>query len=244
MRAAIGDFHYSQTKYLVQGASQRENFLGDVDTYRHAFAAAHAAATDGRGRARRSARSRRSSARSWSVDNRMWAAVQGRAPTDAAAAEVDPSNDAADSARRGGRRLHRPGQGRADRGRPRLRVEPFHERDAHGRRRPDRAPRCRRHRLGAHRAASPAGWRRSASGSRACATTASRESRNGLGAMAAEGDLTVDVVPSDGARHRRRLRRDRRARPHVQRDARQGHGQHRGVQRHAGPHVRDGARGR
>ena len=42
MRAAIGDFHYSQTKYLVQGPSQRENFLGDVATYRKAFAGADA----------------------------------------------------------------------------------------------------------------------------------------------------------------------------------------------------------
>src|SRR6266487_2212733 len=39
MLSAIADFHYSQTKYVVQGASQRANLLGDVATFRKAYAA-------------------------------------------------------------------------------------------------------------------------------------------------------------------------------------------------------------
>ncbi len=95
MRAAIGDFHYSQTKYLVQGASQRENFLGDVDTYRHAFAAARAAATDDADV--KALRTIAAKFRAFMVvDSRMWAAVRA-GHNRAAVAEVDPSNDAADS---------------------------------------------------------------------------------------------------------------------------------------------------
>jgi methyl-accepting chemotaxis protein len=95
MRAAIGDFHYSQTKYLVQGPSQRENFLGDVATYRKAFAAADAAATDGPDHATLNAIAAKFRA-FMAVDSQMWAAVQAGHQR-AATAQVDPSNDAADA---------------------------------------------------------------------------------------------------------------------------------------------------
>src|SRR6478672_6464623 len=94
MRAAIGDFHYSQTKYLVQGPSQRANFLGDVATYRRAFADARASATDAvdtKALTTIAARFRAFMA----VDSRMWAAVRA-GHQKAAVAQVDPSNDAAD----------------------------------------------------------------------------------------------------------------------------------------------------
>jgi methyl-accepting chemotaxis protein len=94
MRAATGDFHYSQTKYLVQGPSQRTNFLGDVQTYRAAVVAAHKAATDDDDR-RALALINKKFRAFMAVDRRMWAAVKAGHHR-AAEAQVDPSNDAAD----------------------------------------------------------------------------------------------------------------------------------------------------
>jgi methyl-accepting chemotaxis protein len=94
MRAATGDFHYSQTKYLVQGPSQRANFLGDVQTFRAAVVAAHRAATDEADRRALALITRKFKA-FMAVDSRMWAAVKAGHHR-AAEAQVDPSNDAAD----------------------------------------------------------------------------------------------------------------------------------------------------
>jgi methyl-accepting chemotaxis protein len=95
MRSAIGDFHYSQTKYLVQGASQRENFLGDVDTYRKAAAAAHVAASDPDDVEALDVIAAKFHA-FMAVDKRMWAAVKA-GDHGAAVADVDASNEAADA---------------------------------------------------------------------------------------------------------------------------------------------------
>ena len=95
MRAATGDFHYSQTKYLVQGPSQRANFLGDVQTYRTAVVAARRAATDPDDREALGLIAKKFRA-FMAVDSRMWAAVTAGHHR-AAKAQVDPSNDAADA---------------------------------------------------------------------------------------------------------------------------------------------------
>jgi methyl-accepting chemotaxis protein len=94
MRAATGDFHYSQTKYLVQGPSQRANFLGDVQTYRDAAAAAEKATTDPDDREALALIHRKFQA-FMAVDSRMWAAVKAGHHR-AAEAQIDPSNEAAD----------------------------------------------------------------------------------------------------------------------------------------------------
>jgi len=94
MRAATGDFHYSQTKYLVQGPSQRSNFLGDVQTYRDAVAAAKKATTDPDDREALALIGKKFQA-FMAVDSRMWAAVKAGHHR-AAVAQIDPSNDAAD----------------------------------------------------------------------------------------------------------------------------------------------------
>jgi methyl-accepting chemotaxis protein len=94
MRAAVGDFHYSQTRYVVQGPSQRADFLGDVQTYRAAAAEARRAVTTS-GEREALARIARRFAGFMAVDRRMWAAVKA-GHRRAAVAQVDPSNDAAD----------------------------------------------------------------------------------------------------------------------------------------------------
>jgi methyl-accepting chemotaxis protein len=96
MRAAIGDFHYSQTTYFVVPPKEaRGNFLTDVGAFQKAYKAAMAAATDQADRAavqRVHARFEQFMA----IDARMWAAVTS-GNQKAALAEVGPSNDAADT---------------------------------------------------------------------------------------------------------------------------------------------------
>ena len=192
MRAAIGDFHYSQTKYLVQGPSQRENFLGDVATYRKASAAAHAATSDAR---------RPGSA---CHDRREVQGLHGgRQPHvgrgagrhhRAAVAQVDPSNDAAD-----GLVEAADGYIAEVKGEQAAAVRAFASsrstsQTAHGCGRPDRPPRSR-----------GIAWTLTRRLSGGLAPIRERLSslrdhclagiENGLGAMASEGDLTVDVVP-------------------------------------------------
>src|SRR5690242_6295172 len=87
MRAAVGDFHYSQTKYVVQGPSQRANFLGDLQTYRAAEAEARRAATTSAERAALATIAEKF-AGFMAVDSRMWAAVKAGHQR-AAVAQVD-----------------------------------------------------------------------------------------------------------------------------------------------------------
>ena len=75
MSAAAGDFHYSQTKYVLVGPSGREDFLADVGAFRGVLAQADRYTTDTRGRATL-AGVKTSFADFMSVDSKMWAAVQ------------------------------------------------------------------------------------------------------------------------------------------------------------------------
>jgi methyl-accepting chemotaxis protein len=95
MRSAIGDLHYSQTKYVLQGPSQRANFLGDIATYKKAQLAARAAANDPDDLEGLDAVQAKFKA-FMAVDSRMWAAVRAGRHR-AAVTQVDPSDEAADA---------------------------------------------------------------------------------------------------------------------------------------------------
>jgi methyl-accepting chemotaxis protein len=75
MSAAAGDFHYSQTKYVLVGASARRDFLADVGAFRAVLAHADRNTTDPKGRATL-AQVKASFADFMGVDSRMWAAVR------------------------------------------------------------------------------------------------------------------------------------------------------------------------
>ena len=75
MSAAAGDFHYSQTKYVLVGPSARQDFLADVGAFRDVLAQADRNTTDPKGRATL-AQVKASFADFMGVDSQMWAAVQ------------------------------------------------------------------------------------------------------------------------------------------------------------------------
>ena len=75
MSAAAGDFHYSQTKYVLVGPSARQDFLADVGAFRDVLAQADRNTTDPKGRATL-AGVKASFADFMGVDAQMWAAVQ------------------------------------------------------------------------------------------------------------------------------------------------------------------------
>jgi methyl-accepting chemotaxis protein len=95
MSAAAGDFHFSQTKYVLVGPSGREDFLADARSFREVLAEADRYTTDPKGRATL-AQVKASFADFMSVDSQMWAAVQaGRKPK--ALKLVDASDEAVDA---------------------------------------------------------------------------------------------------------------------------------------------------
>jgi len=95
MSAAAGDFHYSQTKYVLVGPSGREDFLADVGAFREVLAEADRNATDAKSRATL-AQVKASFADFMGVDSQMWTAVQaGRGHK--ALELVDASDEAVDA---------------------------------------------------------------------------------------------------------------------------------------------------